>query len=269
MRGFKLAAGAAALTGALAIAAAPAVAAQFTAGRVPTPLSEVEPGKTKGVGVGSSELGGHERSQEFKFGAFRIVCAAKASAKTITEGAVSWSTSQVFATEVEFAKCLTKTTFTGFVTGLSTSFNKGEPIKFVYHVNGFADLGVGATSAEAEVGSGAAAITIANKVCKIAWPRQTVPAKATTVPSGEYSSAKFSTTEAPVATTQLKKFPSGFQQRLLIANEFKGMEWHYEEGKCVGEGGFEEGAEKEGGKSASFKGSLEEEIGGGNLGFES
>jgi hypothetical protein len=268
MKGFKLAAGAAALTGAVAVNAAPAVAAQFTASRVPTPLSEAEPGKTKGSGVGSSELGGQERNQEFKFGAFRIVCAAKASAKSIAEGAVSWSTSQIFATEVEFTKCLTKATFNGFVSGLSTSFNKGEPIKFVYHVNGFAALGAGLAPAEAEVGSGATMITIANKICKIDWPRQTVPAKAATAPGGEYFAAKFSTTEVPTLATQLKKFPSGFQKRLLIANEFKGMEWHYEEGKCLGEGGFEEGAEKEEGKSASYKGSLEEEIGGGNLGFE-
>lgn len=268
MRGLKAAAATAALTGALAITAASAVAAQFTASRLPVPLSEVEPGKTKGVGIGSSELGGSERSQEFKFGAFRMVCAAKTAAKSITEGAVSWSFSQVFATEVTFSKCLTKTTFSGFVTGLSTSFNKGEPIKFVYHANGFAMLGAGAAPSEAEVGSGAATITISNKVCKIEWPRQTVPVKALTNPTGSFSSASFSTVDVPTTEKQLKKFPSGFQQRLVIANEFKGMEWFYEEGKCLGEGAFEEGAEKEEGKSASYKGSFEEELGGGNLGFE-
>ncbi len=268
MRGLKAVATAAALTGALAITAAPAVAAQFTASRLPTPLSELEPGKTKGVGIGSSELGGTERSQEFKFGAFRMVCAAKTAAKTIAEGAVSWSTSEVFATEVTFSKCLTKTTFSGFVTGLSTSFNKGEPVKFVYHANGFATLGSGPAPSEAEVGSGGATITIANKVCKIDWPRQTVPVKAITQPNGSYSSAKFSTIEVPTTEKQLKKFPTGFQKRLVIADEFKGMEWNYEEGKCLGEGGFEEGAEKEEGKSASYVGSLEEELAGGNLSFE-
>ena len=157
---------------------------------------------------------------------------------------------------------MTKATFGGFVTGLSTSFNKGEPIKFVYHANGYADLGFGPTASEAEVGSGSATIAIANKVCKIEWPRQTVPAK-TTSPVG----AAYSNTEVPVEATQLKKFPSGFQKKLIIANEFKNMAWRYEEGKCLGEGAFEEGTSKEEGKNASYIGSLQEEVAGGNLSF--
>lgn len=264
MRGFKLAAGAAALTGALAITAAPAVAEQFEASRLPKPLSESEPGKTKGIGIGSSELGGSERNQEFNFGAFRMVCAAKASGKTIAEGAVSWSTSQTFATEVEFGKCLTKTTFNGgFVTGLTTSFNKGEPIKFVYRANGYVSFGVGPAATEAEVGSGSATIVIANKVCTIEWPRQTVPAKVT-APIG----ATYSNLEVPVETTQLKKFPSGFQKKLIVVNNFKNVAWRYNEGKCVGEGGFEEGASKEAAKNGSYTGSLQEEVSGGNLSFD-
>jgi hypothetical protein len=92
------------------------------------------------VAIGSSELGGEERSQEFRFGVFHIYCAAKMAAKTISEGAVSWPTSQIFATEVKFEKCLTKTNFEGFIAGTKTNFNvnpetkKSEPVKFVYHV---------------------------------------------------------------------------------------------------------------------------------------
>jgi hypothetical protein len=259
---------------ALAVASGPAMAGQFTASRMPKPLSEAEPGKTKGVGVGSTTLGGEERNQELRFGVFHIFCAAKTSAKTVAEGAIPWATSLVFATEVKFEKCLTKTGFEGFIGGTKTRFNvnpetnKVEPVKFVYHVNGVVELGTGEVESEVEVGSGSASFSILGKICKINWPRQTVPAKAVKKPEEEFSAAAYSTKEVPVEEKFFKKFPSGFQKRLVIANEFKGMEWHYEEGQCVGEGGFEEGVKKEEGKSATYKGSLEEELIGGNLGFE-
>jgi hypothetical protein len=259
---------------ALALTAAPTLANQFTASRQPKPLSEAEPGKTKGVGVGSTALGGEERNQELRFGVFHIFCSAKTFGKTIGEGAVSWALSPIFATEVKFEKCLTKTSFEGFIAGTKTRFNvnpetnKTEPVKFVYHYRGFVELGSGETEAEVEVGSGDATFQIAGKVCKIDWPRQTVPANALKKPEEVFSTAVYSNKYVPVEEKFLKKFPSGFQQRLVIANEFKGMEWHYEEGQCLGEGGFEEGVKKEEGKSATYKGSLEEEVIGGNLGFE-
>ncbi len=255
------------------VAAAPAMASEFTASRLPRPLSESEPGKTKGVGVGSTELGGEERNQEFRFGGLHIYCAAKTSAKLVSEGAVSWTTSPVFATEVKFEKCLTKATYGGIVTGTKTGFNfapgtsKTEPLKFVYHVNGFAQFGDGEVESEVEVGSGDASFKIAGKVCKVVWPHQTVPAKAIKAPEEAFSAAKYSSTEVPVLSTQLKKFPSGFQQRLIIDNEFLHMEWHFEEGQCLGEGGFEQGAAQEEGRTGIYKGSFEEEVVGGNLGF--
>ncbi len=275
MRRLKTAAGMVATIGALAACAAPAMATtQFTASRLPKPLSEAEPGKTRGRGVGSTGLGGEERSQEFKFGVFYIVCAAKTSGKTIDEGAVSWATSLTLSTEVKFEKCLTRTDFNGFIAGTKTTFNvnpetkKSEPVKFVYHVNGFVELGAGETESEVEVGSGDASFSIAGKICKIDWPRQTVPAKAVKKPEEPYSAAVYTSKQVPVEEREIRKFPSLLQTRLLITNEFKGMEWSFEEGQCLGEGGFEEGAKQEAGKTGLFKGSFEEEIAAGNLGFE-
>jgi hypothetical protein len=275
MRRLKTAAGMVATIGALAACAAPALATtQFTASRLPKPLSEAEPGKTRGRGVGATELGGTERSQELKFGVFYIVCAAKTSGKTIDEGAVSWDTSLTFSTEVKFEKCLTRTDFNGFLAGTKTTFNvnpetkKSEPVKFVYHVNGFVQLGAGETESEVEVGSGDASFSIAGKICKIDWPRQTVPAVAAKKPEAPYSAAVYTSEQVPVEEKEIRKFPSLLQTKLLITNEFKGMEWSYEEGQCLGEGGFEEGAKQEAGKTGLFKGSFEEEIAAGNLGFE-
>lgn len=274
MRNLKTVAGLAAALGALAISAAPATAGQFAASRLPKPLSEVEPGKTKGVSTGSNALGGEERSQEFHFGQYHILCSAKGLAKTVAEGAVSWSTSPTLATIVKFEKCLAKVDVEGVYEGITAKFNwnpetkKVEPIKFVYHENGFVELGSGETESEVEVGSGTASISIAGKLCKIDWPRQTVPAKAVKDPNETFSAATYSNKEVPVAEKELRKFPSGFQKRLVIANEFKGMEWSYEEGQCLGEGGFETIAKKTEAKTGTYSGSLEEEIVGGNLSFE-
>src|SRR5215471_11673843 len=92
MRRLRMAFALVTTSSAVCLAAAPTTMAhQFTASRLPKALSTAEPGKTRGRGVGASELGGEERGQEFKFGPFTVVCAAKANAKTIAEGAVSWS----------------------------------------------------------------------------------------------------------------------------------------------------------------------------------
>jgi hypothetical protein len=273
MRGLRITLGLVAALCALCALAVPAGASQFTASRAPKPLSETEPGPTKGVGIGSTTLGGTERNQEFKFGPFHIYCAVKSSAKTIGEGAVSWNGSQTFSTELTFQKCLTKANYEGFIAGTKTAFNlnsekKPQPVKFVYHVNGVAELGTGVTASEVEVGSGAATFTIGNKVCKINWPRQIVPAKSVKAPEETYSAATYSVNEVPVEEKLMKKFPGGFQQKLVIANEFKGMEWSFEEGQCLGEGGFEEATKREEGKTALYRGTLDEELKGGNLGFE-
>jgi hypothetical protein len=92
-----------------------------------------------------------------------------------------------------------------------------------------------------------------------------VPAVAEKKPEGEYSAAVYSNLEHPVEIS--KRFPSGFQKRLVIANEFKGMKYTYEEGQCLGEGGFEEEFKGAEARTGFYKGTFEEWIEGGNLGF--
>jgi len=274
MRNFRFAVGLAAIACTFIVTTS-AMASNFTASRLPKPLSESEPGKTKGFGIASENLEA-ERNQAFKFGPFEIVCTAVAHAYTIPEGAVSWSTHQTFSTLIKYNKCLTKAHFGSFVAGLNTAFNvnpetkKQEPLKYVYHVNGFAETGTGETFSEVEVGSGDATFRISGKTCKIVWPAQTVPATAIKKPEGEFSSAVYSNNFVPVeeTPTNLKKFPSGFQQRLIIEHNFKAMEWKFEDGQCLGEGGFEEEAKATEGKTATYKGAVEEQVVGGNLGFE-
>ena len=76
------------------------------------------------------------------------------------------------------------------------------------------------------------------------------------------------TETVPVEEKQKNKFPTLKQERLIIANAFKGMTWEYTEGQCVGEGGFEEEAPKVEAKTGAYFGNFEEEVSGGNLGFK-
>jgi hypothetical protein len=274
MRRFKLTIGLASVASALCFAAVPAMAHEFVASRLPKPLSEVQPGKTKGVGIGSTELGGEVRNQELTFGAFHVFCAAQTSAKAIDEGAVSWATSPVFVTEVKFSKCLTEASYGLFKAGTPTSFNvnpetkKSEPLKFVYHVNGFAELGAGETESEVEVGSGAASFKIGGKVCLINWPAQTVPARALVKPEETFSAVTYSTNEVPVEETKIRQFPTLMKSKLVISNDFTTMQWSYEEGQCLGEGGFEDPTTKTEAKNGVYRGGMEVELAGGNIGFK-
>jgi len=275
MRNIKFAVGLAAIACTFGVATSAAVAQEFVASREPKTLSEELPGKTKGVGIPSEGLEA-ERNQMFKFGGFEIFCTAQAHANTIAEGAVSWESSQTFSTLIKYNKCLTKAHFGGIVAGITTQFNinpetkKQELLKYVYHHNGFVETGTGETESEVEVGSGDATFKIAQKVCKISWPAQTVPAAAVKKPENEFSAVTYANEFVPVEKTALneKRFPSGEQQRLIITNNLKGMKWHFEEGQCLGEGGFEEEAKIQEGPNAIYKGALEEQIINGNLGFE-
>ena len=221
----------------------------FRATRLPQPISEFEPGKTTGRGVGV---------QAFRFGPFKIKCeVAKAS------GIVDKETLKDFSTQVKFSSCLTEAKFGTFLGGIRTNFNERKAIGFVYHINNFAEVGEAPEGTEVTISGGEANFKISGKICKINWPSQTVPAKAEKEPEGEFSAAVYSNEEVPNAFP--KKFPSGFQTKLLIANEFKGMSYEFEEGQCVGEGGFEEEAKKTEGKTGKYIGTLREEVGGGNL----
>jgi hypothetical protein len=226
-----------------------ALAKEFRASRSPNPITEAETAKTIGNGEGT---------QEFKFGPFTILCE-----KAHATGIVNKEYFRDFAIQIKFQKCLTKAKFGTFTGGLKTSFNEGHAIGFVYHQGGVAEVGEAPEGTEVMIEGGEANFKIRGKICKIDWPAQTVPARAEKDPEEEASAAVYS--NEPTANSHLKKFPSGFQTRLKIANEFRGMTYEFEEGQCTGEGGFEEGASKEEGKTGRYTGNLLEEVVGGSL----
>ena len=268
MRNFKATFGLATMVCLIAVMAVPAFAAEFTASKLPNNCSLAEPCRTKGRGTGEIDEKHPGFTQKFMIGVFTIECKKAVSyAKTPAEGAFTSGSSSTFSTEVKFMECLTEAKFGAWTGGLGTSFNGGHPVKFVYHTNGFAELGSGETEEAVEIGGTETTFKVSGHICTMAIPPQTVPIGAVTKPGGEFSAAEYSNEEVAVSEKLVKRFPSGFQNKLVIANKFKGMKYHYESGQCTGEKGFEEEAKTQEGHSATYTGTIEEEVPGGNLGF--
>jgi hypothetical protein len=250
-----------------AVVAAPALATMtkvFKASEVGKVFTEAEPGKTKGQGVGSlaeATISGKEYTftQAFKFGAFKVKC-AKASSK----GIVTASSFTDFGLSIKLGQCFTEDHFGTLLTWLRTSFK--EPVIIVYHINGVVEIGTESEEIESEVkiSGGTATFAVAAKICTIGWPAQAVPAKSK--PNKEYSAAVYKNESVP--TTFLKKFPSGFQHKMLIEDLFRGMKFKYESGQCseiAEKSEEEEGLIKKEGHNGEYRGSILAETLSGNL----
>ena len=250
MRHMRNALGAMALLCVFALPASSALAGEFKATRTSEPCSVTVPCPTNGKGFGTADPEHEGFSQEFQFGAFNVLCkGAHPYAKTAAEGAPTWTMSQSFTTQIKFTKCLTVAHFSSqFEGGIPTSVNRGKPMEFTYLPNA---PGKGApgqviiSAGSAKIGSG---------ICTFSWGGQTI----------------YSKSGLPAATfeTTLKKQPmTGLHEYLVVHNSFRGIEWEYEEGQCVGEKGFEEEATKTEGKSATYFGAYLTGINGGNLSY--
>ena len=271
MRQTRLIAGLAVTVCALALSATPALAHKFIASRVGKPITGTTPAKTSGVGILSSEEKKFEfeKTQALNFGAFRIFCkAAKAKGVMTEEEPTS------FTTTITFAKC-------GFYFKQGTLYHVGakfnkEGLKMVYHANGFAEyegnpeleeLEHEKLNGEIELLETAVELKVsASKLCKIEIPAQTIPVKAKTEPTGEFSSVTFKNTNFPQPEKE-SVFPEGFQKRLIIGNDLKHIRFLY----AHGEG--EQQCEEERGEEhystvGTYRGLLEEKIPLGNLSWE-
>jgi hypothetical protein len=264
MRYVRLAGGLAAVICVLAITAAPSMGHQFVASKL-----------GKSVGHGFEEIPVEKgvvpafepaRMQEWRLGAFRILCY-----HTQTNGEVTELASETFTTTVKFAKCGWYPTPGQNSLHVAAQWSK-TGIKIVYHANGYTEA-VGNGSGEevefknAVVLETAAYVKISStKLCKIIIPEQTIPVRAIKHPEEVFSAAVYSNEEVPA--TNLKLFPSGFQKRLVIANEFKNMKFKYggEETQCATAPEFEK--QQEEGHIGVWKGTFETWVSSGNLSFE-
>jgi hypothetical protein len=259
MRNIRLVGGLAAAVCVLAVGAAPAMAHQFVASKT---------GKTAGKGFeeipvekGVTPEFEPARMQEWRLGAFRIVCYKAVGVGEATEGA-----SETLTTTTKYSKC-------GWYPQNNTlhvaaGFSK-TGITVIYHANGYTEA-VGNGEGEeyefkkAEMLETSAYIKISStKLCKIVIPAQTIPVRAVKHPEEEFSAALFSNISVPTL--------KGTQTRVVIANEFKKMKFKYagEETQCTSAPEFEELSEENGGGATGiYKGNLEERLQGGNLSWE-
>jgi hypothetical protein len=246
MRHTRNALGAMTLVCVFALPASSALAGEFKATRNPNPCSVAEPCPTNGKGIGTADPEHPGFSQEFKFGAFNVLCKiGHPYAKTAAEGAPTWASSESFTTQIKFSKCLTRATFSGsFEAGIPTGVTAME---FTYLPN--------AENKNGEPGQviiSAGRVKIGSGVCTFSWGGQTVFSKP------GLPVATFETSLQPVKVSS--KFPTGIRESLVVHDSFRGIEWEYEEGQCVGEKGFEEEAEKTEGKSATYDGSWIDQV---------
>jgi hypothetical protein len=230
-----------------AIPASSALAGEFEATRSPNACSVLEPCLTEGKGIEEVDPEHPEYTQAFKFGAFKVLCKiGRPFAKTAEQGAPTWTTSESFTTQIKFGKCLTEAKFgPKFEGGIKTYVNGGAAMTFTYLPNAqgakVGELG------QVEISRGS--VKIGAQICTMGWGGQTILSRE------NHPAATFE----PVLAVH---------ESLVFHNEFRGIEWEYEGGQCVGERGFEEEAKTTEGNKATFTGSFIDNLKKGNLTYK-
>jgi hypothetical protein len=234
MRSVRITLGLAASMLVLGVSAVPAMASgEFMASKVTAGGSAPFPLKLKGAGVGP---------QEFVFKKIHIVCpTAKVS------GTIPSATSKTIALVVSYKGCETGPISVWGHPTYEVPMKFKEKAELTYHFNGYVE-------SEEEIEMQAKYVK-----CIVDWDEGTIPEKAEEKPEKEYFASTYTAEEFP--TEDMKRFPSGFQHKLLITNAFKGMEWE-EEGGGVCEDADIELTEGESGK---YNGKLMVEVPNGNI----
>jgi hypothetical protein len=149
-----------------------------------------------------------------------------------TKGTIKETPAQTFIDEVKYTKCKTYSLSVKFLT----------PVVYEYNAEGFVNVASPAT------------FEVQGIKCIVSIPDQRIPGE-----EAEGKSAIYSVELVP--TTQLKQFPSGFRERLVVRNRFKEIAYSMSGGLC------EEFTEKEHTEGMG-SGVLRAEIAGGSLGWE-
>lgn len=264
MRRVRIIVGLAAAACALAVFATPTFAATF--GNFAAHIS----GQTISPGT-PAEAKGHGEASEIQLGQYKISCEKEIKSK----GKVTAEHSSEFFQEMRFSKCKTLNSGTG---PIGESKNVHFKLLMTFKSNGSTEFG---PESEVEVAKTEVAFKASGSSCIVTIPQQDVPKGAEKHPEKEWEAASYSTEkEAVEGKRNLEKFPSGFQEKLDISMELKGIHTLVKltpsctyKGK-EGPGGTEEGKyNPETGDVEFTNGKLEAEleeitIKGGDLGFE-
>jgi len=168
-----------------------------------------------------------EGLQQLTLTPFTIKCYQATSKGTIKE-----TPAQTFIDEVKYTKCKTYSLPVKFLT----------PVTYEYNAEGFVSIASPAT------------FEVQGIKCIVSVPDQRIPGE-----EAEGKSAIYTVELIP--TIQLKQFPSGFRERIVVRNRFKEISYSMSGGLC------EAFAEKEHAEGMG-SGVLRAEIAGGSLGWE-
>ena len=151
-------------------------------------------------------------------------------------GSVASSPTETVLDKVTYTKCTTYTLPVKFLT----------PVDYEYTAGGFAAI----------ANTVALQLKVGGISCLIEIPNQTIPGE---IEEGTRKSVVY--TDELVPTTQLKKFPTGLRERMVIHNRFAGITYSLSGGLCEG---LEEKEHSEG----TGSGVIRDEIINGSLGWE-
>jgi len=161
---------------------------------------------------------GHGELTSFKLGPVEVEECAK-EVKSV--GKVESESSETLFQNIKFKNCI-----------VWASLGKGEDkvkekqkvsfnLGFEFHSNRSLEVG---QAEESDVGLTESSVSfkVAKTSCTLVIPAQTIPIKAEAKPEKEYEAASYTTLEDK--EVKLKKFPAGFQDKLVIEMEFKKLE---------------------------------------------
>jgi hypothetical protein len=240
----------------------------FTAGIFGQEISPTNKALAKGKG----EVG------ELRIGPLAMVCETTSGFTLGAKAVVEAERSSDFTANVKISGCKTDLNFGKGGNFENVKVNFGKGLKMEFHANGSGALGN--PSGEVKILETAPVqIKVPGHKCKLFVPAQTVPVQAEKKPESEFEAAEYGTETEAVEPKLLKKYPSGFKERLDISWELKKIRSYVpvEPGRCEYKKGTEGKFEPEGEglpnrveyNNGLFAGELEEiEIKGGELGFD-
>lgn len=241
----------------------------FTASIFGKPISP----SSKAVAKGKGEI------SELRVGPLILECATKSGFTLGARAEIEAERSSNFKADVKLSGCTTDLNFGkgGNFEKAKVSFGKGLEMEF--HANGSGAVGNPLGGEVAILETVPVQVKVPGHKCKLFIQAQTVPVQDETKPEKEYEAAEYGTEKEAVEPKLIKKYPSGFKERLEIAWEIKKLVSYVpiEPGKCEYKKGTEGKYEPEGEglpnrveyNNGHFSGEMEEiEIKGGELGFD-
>lgn len=166
--------------------------------------------------------------QDFNLSPFTIACK---KVKSVKGPKVSFPAATLYL-QLNLGSCTTAAVKIGKAKLPAGKAVFKNSLEIEFHASGYAEIGTASTSSKELLTPKAIEITPGDGAeCNLSLAAQTVPAEALKKPYAEYEAALYQDVEE--ATSNLKSFPSGKQQKLLIDAAFSKLSYTVAEGDCA------------------------------------